>query len=603
MLNPFRKTLPTGRKRAAPGFLRRLARDNRGNTLAMVGAAMVPLAGMIGSGLDMSRAYMAKNRLQSACDAASLAGRRVMTNDTLSQGVIDEATRFFNFNFPQGLYQTTAFTPSVTKPATSTVRVTASTTIPTTIMKLFGYTSLPLSVTCDASLNFVNTDIVLVLDTTGSMNDDVNGNSTSNDADRKITALRDAVLAFYDELKPIQDQLEAAHLRLRIGIVPFSITANVGAAIASASPTYLADSWTYPSRTAIYSTSSAPVRVGSSMNNTQCNAYVQARTPANSYPSTEKVVARPGSGTNRPCDVTTITYTEDTGATFAWWIHEPKVLDTSSYKTFSTSVPLPTRVPGTSTVATRWNGCIEERDTVDTITSSSDISTIPSGAYDLDIDMVPNSPETKWRPQWQQVLYYPLSGAQSTSNSNSYYLPGLLDANQKACPTQAKRLQAWTRDDLDTYLDTLTPLGYTYHDVGMIWGGRFISGGGIFGSDNPDTYNGMPVSRHIIYMTDGVLDTDPWAYSLYGIENIDQRITGGNGSQDSRHNTRFRMACNAVKGKKVSIWVIAFSTAATSTLNECASNTNQVSTISNRDALIAKFREIGKNIGSLRLTQ
>src|SRR6476659_8968425 len=65
---------------AAPGrsFLGRLARDARGNTLAIIGAALVPLAGMIGSGVDMSRAYMAKTRLQSACDAGELAGRRVM---------------------------------------------------------------------------------------------------------------------------------------------------------------------------------------------------------------------------------------------------------------------------------------------------------------------------------------------------------------------------------------------------------------------------------------------------------------------------------------------------------------------------------------------
>src|ERR1044072_4624513 len=85
-------------------FLARLARDARGNTLAIVGAALVPLAGMIGSGVDMSRAYMAKSRLQSACDAAALAGRRVMQNDTLNTAVTSEATRFFNFNFPQRLY-------------------------------------------------------------------------------------------------------------------------------------------------------------------------------------------------------------------------------------------------------------------------------------------------------------------------------------------------------------------------------------------------------------------------------------------------------------------------------------------------------------------
>jgi hypothetical protein len=183
-------------------------------------------------------------------------------------------------------------------------------------------------------------------------------------------------------------------------------------------------------------------------------------------------------------------------------------------------------------------------------------------------------------------------------------MTSVLDINQRACPTQARTLQTWTRSDLDTYIDSLNPVGYTYHDIGMIWGARMISNGGIFGPDNPDTYNGMPVARHIIYMTDGQLDTDRYAYTAYGIEDIDERITAGTFSeQDARHRQRFRMICNAAKGKNVSIWVIAFATSATAELTECASNSNQISTISNRDALIAKFREIGNNIGALRLTQ
>ena len=46
------------------GVLARLCRDTRGNTLAIVAASLVPLTAMIGSGLDMSRAYLAQNRLQ-----------------------------------------------------------------------------------------------------------------------------------------------------------------------------------------------------------------------------------------------------------------------------------------------------------------------------------------------------------------------------------------------------------------------------------------------------------------------------------------------------------------------------------------------------------
>ena len=165
------------------GFLTRLARDSRGNTLAIVGAALVPLAAMIGSGVDMSRAYMAKTRLQSACDAAALAGRRIMQNDTLTDGGPRRGPPLLQLQLPPaddprqggtparvvGPYGTDPVVPTVTRPSSGTVRVTASTPIPTTIMSMFGFENLPLNVTCDASLNFVNTDVMLVLDVTGSM--------------------------------------------------------------------------------------------------------------------------------------------------------------------------------------------------------------------------------------------------------------------------------------------------------------------------------------------------------------------------------------------------------------------------------------------------
>ena len=42
-------------RRAASGLLGRLARDKRGNTLAMMAALLIPLIGMVGSGVDMAR--------------------------------------------------------------------------------------------------------------------------------------------------------------------------------------------------------------------------------------------------------------------------------------------------------------------------------------------------------------------------------------------------------------------------------------------------------------------------------------------------------------------------------------------------------------------
>jgi len=631
-------------------FLARLARDARGNTLAIVGAALVPLAGMIGSGVDMSRAYMAKTRLQSACDAAALAGRRVMTNDTLNSTVTNEAIRFFNFNFRQNLYQTDSFTPVVTRPSSGTVRVTASTRIPTSIMRLFGFTSLPLSVTCDASLNFVNTDVMLVLDVTGSMADPLNGT-------QKIVSLRDAVMALYDELTPVQTQLESNGLRLRYGIVPYSSTVNVGSLIRAADPAYIADNVTYQSRVASYDqqhttyigTQQPPeppvIQIyGSAISQSDCDKYgrnvsfsgfnpsattgggpAPTASWSRSFSNDESSGVDWGwsgasdtSGNSRSCRrryvETDTTYQTQVYYTSSGWTYKAESVDVSDYKlghpvAYATDDDGQTQTSGSwdpfeiantasgeSHTNATWNGCIEERQQASpsliTATTPSNLA-IPPTAYDLDINLIPSNDATRWRPMLPQLEY----GRYGT------YTYSLSTA---ACPAEARRLQAWNRSAMQSYVNALTPTGSTYHDIGMIWGARLLSSGGIF-ADSPDSYASMPVARHIIFMTDGQMDTDPNIYSAYGIERNDQRISGQSSPSESelngRHLQRFRMICNAAKSLNISIWVIAFGTTLSTDMQNCASNSNQAATINDRDALIAKFREIGNNIGALRLTQ
>lgn len=57
-------------------------------------------------------------------------------------------------------------------------------------------------------------------------------------------------MALYDELAPVQQQLESQGLRLRYGIVPYSSTVNVGRLLYGANPDDLRTSSTYPSRVA-----------------------------------------------------------------------------------------------------------------------------------------------------------------------------------------------------------------------------------------------------------------------------------------------------------------------------------------------------------------
>lgn len=589
-----RRLYPCNLRGALTRAATRLRADTSGSVLPIIGAAIIPLICLIGSGIDLSRAYAAQSRLQVACDAASLAGRRAMNNGEVDDTVRAEVTKFFNFNFPQGSFGTEPFDPVVSEGSNSTVVVTATTTIPTSIMKIFGFSTLPLDAQCNAKQDFVNTDIVLVLDTTGSMADPISGDESGA---TKIESLRSAVLALYDELAPVQTQLETAGLRMRYGIVPYSSNVNVGKLVRAVNSTYVAsDTWDYQSRVwKDGETASEETSTRNDLNENQCNNQARSRNPSTGYPATTVTVSYNRS--RGRCTITTTSY--------SWgprWHYEKVTQDISSFinSTTSSKVATPTRDSGSSDES-YWKGCIEERQTVSTITSSSGYS-IPTNAFDLDINKLPTGDKaTKWKPFWPEVAY---SRGNSSSSSSGTSVSGRGEA-YVACPTEAKRLQTWTRDDLSSYLDSLQAIGGTYHDIGMIWGARLLSRNGVFSSNNPVNYKSMPVSRFIIFLTDGQMAPNADTYTAYGIEQNDQRVTGAYSvpNQKDRHTQRFKMICNAAKSQNVSIWVIAFDASLDSSLTECASSGSQAQLSSNQAQLIEKFVEIGKNIGSLRLTQ
>ena len=502
-------------------FMRRLREDVRGNTLALVAAAMIPMMGVIGCGVDMSRAYLAKTRLQQACDAGVLGGRKVMGANGVDSTVTAEVQKFVNYNFPQGTLGSATFAITPTAGANNSVNLTLSTTEPTVIMKIFGTNSVPVSVTCTARQDFVNTDVVLVLDTTLSMNclpsDPSNCYSTSEKGGAKIQALRSAVTAFYNALKPAQDELESQGLRLRYGIVPFSETVNVGQLLRSTDSTWV-------NSTASYRACSNPSPRGSFQN--ACSSS-----------------AAPNSVTR----------------TAAFW--------------------------------STWNGCIEERQTVNTINASSGY-TPPSSAYDLDVSLVPNSTATRWN------VY------DTTSETARAGFAGI----DSACPKAVQQIQAVSSvSNINSFTSAMTAGGYTYLDIGMLWGARLLAPNGLWASNNPSTYNNFPVNRHLILFTDGYIEPNTDTYSAYGVEKFDKRVSGNGtlATQTASHTQRFRMLCNSVKGMNVNVWVVSFGAGSslTTDLVNCANTPAQAFKADDQTALIAKFTEIGEAIGALRLSQ
>ncbi len=235
-------------------------RNNSGNILPMAAIGMFALAAMVGGGVDMSRTYMAKTRLQSACDAGTLAGRRAITNAGYSTAAQAQANAYFNTNFSAGEQNATnvVFTTS-TPDSGSTVIGAASARVSTIVMSMFGVRSMDVAVACKSSMQVGNSDIVMVLDNTGSMDDAPDGSSNPATGGSKIEILRAAMKSFYDT---VANATTASNARIRYGFVPYSSTVNVGALLYNLNPSYIADAVTIDSRQANWTTSTTTVTTG-----------------------------------------------------------------------------------------------------------------------------------------------------------------------------------------------------------------------------------------------------------------------------------------------------------------------------------------------------
>ncbi len=206
---------------------KRLLKDQSGNAIIFIGASLIPLLALVGGGVDASRGYMAKARLQQACDAATLAGRRAVGNGTFDIIAEQQADRLFEANFERGFLgsdpvATTFETSSIDNG--NTVRGVATTSIPTVIMDIFGNESLDITVNCEAALDIANADVTMVLDTTGSMSTRTGGRGSIT----RIQALRNAAKSFYGVLDSAS---QSSGARIRYGFVPYSSTVNVGRAL------------------------------------------------------------------------------------------------------------------------------------------------------------------------------------------------------------------------------------------------------------------------------------------------------------------------------------------------------------------------------------
>ena len=611
-------------------------RDSRGNVLPMIAAAVFPLLAMLGGAIDMGRSYLAESRLQQACDSGVLAARKRMGTLPAATGVLPPdvaaiGNRFFNVNFRDGQYGTQDRRFGLILESDYALSGEASVNVPTTVMRLFGKEQVELAVTCGSQLGMSNTDVMMVLDVTGSMNE-----TNSGDAASKITLMRATIGQFYDQIKSNQ----TAGTRVRYGFVPYSTNVNVGALLDDA---WVVKDWTYQSRTISGSGASAGIvsfwSSGSTISGNidsqdgdkfaatnSGGVYSCPAAPAGSVTSTSvfkgstsSVYVGPPAGTIKR-DTYWYTYNGDTYSNVLTGTScQPRKVTRTNYVVSYDYVTQPalkssglwTYGPVTSDV-TAWRsetaGCMEERATY----PISDYSAVDlDRALDLDIDRVPTAGDsaTQWRPMYPARVY---ARSLKWNNGGSFTLPAITTADEyfspavggtAACPPAAKKLTELTRTQLDAYLTTLVAAGSTYHDIGMIWGGRLLSPTGLFAAQNADVSANQPTNRNLIMMTDGQTSTLDLSYSAYGLEPIDRRrwAPGGADTLTQVVEDRFAYACQEVKKKNVTVWFIAFGTALNPIMTDCA-GPGHAFAASNGAELADAFKQIAGGISNLRLT-
>jgi Flp pilus assembly protein TadG len=640
------------------GFMSRVARDVRGNTLAIMAAAMIPLAGLVGGGIDISRMYITKTRLQHACDAGALAGRKAMGGGTWSQSngaPNTTANQFFDANFQTGAYgsgsTSRAFTESAGK-----VSGTASAALPMTLMRIFGKTTETLAVTCDAEMRLPNTDIMFVLDNSGSMDQ----KAVSTDPDTKIESLRTSVKCFYEIVARLSTDATCTtadpgssgtgtQVQIRFGFVNYSANVNVGKLLPNS---YFPDSWNYQSRVANWTppgtTSNGPywqTYSGGAISQSDCLKYMNnqafsgftptATTSGGPNPTPTVAVtfnsdgsatqggnngewgwngASDTSGSNESCRRLRTDATTTYVPAFKDWTYQQMPITISGLKaggsSWNSSIQVPVGSNGTNATIP-WDGCIEERATV----SGTSFSPIPSGAKDLDIDAVPAAGDvtTQWKPALPHLIFLRKNGSSYTTATvpnvtNNYSQP------DDSCPTESRKLQTWpTASTFDSYVDSLTPTVNTYHDIGLLWGARFLSPTGIFASENAFTPQGGEIERHLIFMTDGDTNTFDSDYAAYGLPWYDRRNVAAadvgsspGGDMNAEVNARFLALCTAVKNQNITLWVISFGSGSNSTtenrLSQCATS-GRFFTARDSATLQTTFASIADQISQLRLTK
>jgi len=187
----------------------RFARGERGNVAMMFALAVIPVIGGVGAAIDYTRVSEIRSKIANAADAGVLA---VGSMPPMSDKDAYDTVKTWIETHTSPEYDQYWTLDSVTQSDDGAIVATVSGSVDTTIARILGVTDVPITITSEAVRSIGKVEVAMVLDNTGSMRG------------KKIAKLKDAANALVDSLVKATTKPED----LKIGLVPFSQTVNVG---------------------------------------------------------------------------------------------------------------------------------------------------------------------------------------------------------------------------------------------------------------------------------------------------------------------------------------------------------------------------------------
>jgi Flp pilus assembly protein TadG len=198
--------------------LKRLMKDRRGSIAPVFALMVLPMTMVAGFSIDLSRAYMGHSKLQQAVDATALAlahepvGTPLATLNTDAQTWIDADLHDSDLALPA--------TVSVTQ-SNGQLVLDARSQEPAILSALVGIHTFSVDASATTKWGLNHVEVALVLDNTGSMS-----------ANNKLPTLKSSAQTL---VQTLMAQAGNDPNSVKISIVPFSMTVNVGSQYQSAS--------------------------------------------------------------------------------------------------------------------------------------------------------------------------------------------------------------------------------------------------------------------------------------------------------------------------------------------------------------------------------